>query len=239
MGTRNLTMVISDGETKVAQYGQWDGYPEGQGTTVLAFLQKVDLKKFRERLKSISFFSKKELQEIEKKDKETGGEESNRLYREKPWLSRDLGGEILNAIMYDKYTGNDEDYRKRDKKEFKVTVDKLQDQTSFAGDSLFCEWLWLIDLDKKTFEAYKGFNNTELAEGERFKYLEKECLKDAVEKAKRLAQREGKTLTKKEISEIKIDYYPVRHIVTFKLNKLPKPSEFIDAFEFLNEEEDQ
>jgi hypothetical protein len=39
MGTRNLTRVICDGKTKVAQYGQWDGYPEGQGKTVLNFLR--------------------------------------------------------------------------------------------------------------------------------------------------------------------------------------------------------
>jgi len=38
MGTRNLTMVISDGKTKIAQYGQWDGYPSGQGADILAFL---------------------------------------------------------------------------------------------------------------------------------------------------------------------------------------------------------
>lgn len=31
MGTRNLTCVVLDGEFKVAQYGQWDGYPEGSG----------------------------------------------------------------------------------------------------------------------------------------------------------------------------------------------------------------
>lgn len=31
MGTRNLTAVYIDGEYKVAQYGQWDGYPEGPG----------------------------------------------------------------------------------------------------------------------------------------------------------------------------------------------------------------
>lgn len=26
MGTRNLTIVYSNGEYKVAQYGQWDGF---------------------------------------------------------------------------------------------------------------------------------------------------------------------------------------------------------------------
>jgi hypothetical protein len=31
MGTRNLTIVIADKKIKVAQYGQWDGYIEGNG----------------------------------------------------------------------------------------------------------------------------------------------------------------------------------------------------------------
>ena len=40
MGTRNVTMVIHKGETKVAQYGQWDGTPDGQGVTILGFLSE-------------------------------------------------------------------------------------------------------------------------------------------------------------------------------------------------------
>lgn len=40
MGTRGLTMVICDGETKVAQYGQWDHYPEGNGITCLEFTKR-------------------------------------------------------------------------------------------------------------------------------------------------------------------------------------------------------
>ena len=40
MGTRNLTLVKDkEGKTKVAQYGQWDGYPEGQGSTILNFIK--------------------------------------------------------------------------------------------------------------------------------------------------------------------------------------------------------
>ena len=66
MGTRNLTMVIADAETKVAQYGQWDGYPEGQGKIALEFLRGVDLVKFRERLKSIKWLTKEQINEIDK-----------------------------------------------------------------------------------------------------------------------------------------------------------------------------
>ena len=35
MGTRHLIGVIKDGAYRVAQYGQWDGYPEGVGAELL------------------------------------------------------------------------------------------------------------------------------------------------------------------------------------------------------------
>ena len=41
MGTRNLTIVKHNGEYKVAQYGQWDGYPEGQGVMALEFARRI------------------------------------------------------------------------------------------------------------------------------------------------------------------------------------------------------
>ena len=40
MGTRHLTCVVKDGDYKVAQYGQWDGYPSGQGIDILTFLRE-------------------------------------------------------------------------------------------------------------------------------------------------------------------------------------------------------
>ena len=44
MGTRNLTMVIDqEGEVKVAQYGQWDGYPSGVGVGIVSFLKNETL----------------------------------------------------------------------------------------------------------------------------------------------------------------------------------------------------
>ena len=47
MGTRNLTAVFIGGQYKVAQYGQWDGYPEGNGKKILEFLKSLTKKDFK------------------------------------------------------------------------------------------------------------------------------------------------------------------------------------------------
>lgn len=49
MGTRNLTVVINNGKPCIAQYGQWDGYPQGQGYTIFDFLSNADLSQFRKK----------------------------------------------------------------------------------------------------------------------------------------------------------------------------------------------
>lgn len=41
MGTRHLICVSHNDQCKVAQYGQWDGYPAGQGVNILAFLREM------------------------------------------------------------------------------------------------------------------------------------------------------------------------------------------------------
>lgn len=46
MGTRHLTCVVKNNEYKVAQYGQWDGYPSGQGVNILNFLKEMSQEKF-------------------------------------------------------------------------------------------------------------------------------------------------------------------------------------------------
>lgn len=143
MGTRHLTAVIYKNEVKVAQYGQWDGYPEGQGQNVLKFTKEEDLEKFKEQLEKISFFTKEEIEELNKKSDPFEGRE---------YLSRNTGSDILYEIQ-------------------KGNVDKLVNSINFAADSLFCEWAYVIDLDNNFLEVYKGFNKSELDESERFYYL--------------------------------------------------------------------
>ncbi len=178
MGTRNLTMVISGAETKVAQYGQWDGYPSGQGATALLFLLKADLGKLKQHADKCKWISDNECEELEKTfDNET------KFYKEYPQFTRDTAAEIL------KYVYNCE------KEEIPMV-----DSSSFAADSLFCEWAYVIDLDKQTFEVYEGFNQSPLPETDRFSKMQK------AEDSK---------------------YYPVRHVKTYSLLDLPTEDSFI------------
>jgi hypothetical protein len=158
MGTRNLTMVISNGETKVAQYGQWDGYPSGNGVIVLEFLTSTNLEEFKNKLNKVFFMNGSKEKEIKKWMKSVGCEngwmnmDQSKLYQEKyPYLTRDNGAKILEMIME-----GEED-------EIWIT-----DSTDFAGDSLFCEWAYLVDLDKNILEVYEGFNK-DFEDGKHFR----------------------------------------------------------------------
>ena len=62
MGTRHLIAAKIDGVYKLAQYGQWDGYPEGQGVAVLDFLvNKMDVAAFTAALRNCRFISNMEI----------------------------------------------------------------------------------------------------------------------------------------------------------------------------------
>jgi hypothetical protein len=202
MGTRNLTMVISNGETKVAQYGQWDGYPGGQGSTALEFLRKMDANKFREKVGNLRWITKEEATALDETD----------WTKTHPFLSRDTGANILNTIYYDSMEIRDPDANvfSGKKIDFPCKVEFLQDESNFAADSLFCEWAYVIDLDKNTFEVYEGFNKSPLDENDRFYHLEKT----------------------REDSE----YYPIRLSKSYDLNNLPDVETFINDFK--EEDED-
>ena len=157
MGTRNLTVVFVDGEYKVAQYGQWDGYPEGQGMKCLRFLRNdMNEDVFREKLKNVRFATEKELDNIFGEFCGKNGyicsEQYSKLYKVHPEMHRDTGAEILNMIQ-------DGDIR------------LLKKDLFFAADGLFCEWAYVIDLDKRTFEVYTGFHKEPLTEKDRFFFL--------------------------------------------------------------------
>lgn len=160
MGTRNLTMVYCDGQYRVAQYGQWDGYPSGQGLTALQFARdKMRESEFRSAVLNSTQISGEELKALWK---EAGAdnegwvtmEVANKMRQLHPEFSRDTGADILEIVQ-------------SHPEGMKVDLD-----LAFAAESLFCEWAWLIDLDARTFEGYEGFNESrELTPEDRFYFL--------------------------------------------------------------------
>ena len=139
MGTRNLTIVKSKGKNRVAQYGQWDGYPTGQGDTIAKFIKKADLKKFKKLVEKLGTYTDKDIEQAYAEEGAIKGERfvscdiAERVNTKHPALSRDYGAGILDLI----YDGK---------------VDRVVLNEDFEKDSLFCEYCYKIDLDKETVE---------------------------------------------------------------------------------------
>ena len=140
-------MVIKDSKPVVAQYGQWDGYPSGQGVTILNFLKTHDMAILAKQLEKVRFANDEDNKKKEEffksigcKDGWMNGDQAVLYHKEYPYASRDIGGEILEMI----YNSTDEEI-------------VLVDSSNFANDSLFCEWGYVVNLDTMQLEVYKGF----------------------------------------------------------------------------------
>ncbi len=186
MGTRGLVCVQKGGEYKVAQYGQYDTDPEYRGFNILKFLNNVNLKVLESDISECIFYTEEQLQDILSEYK------PGTMIFGAPW-HRELCGitfeEILSLIVF----GN---------------VRSLENSINFAQQSLHCEWGYVIDFDKRTFEVYKGFNKKNLTKKDRFY--------------------KGKSIE---------EYKPIKLAVSYSLDDLPTEEEFLDFF-YPDEEEE-
>jgi hypothetical protein len=130
MGTRHITVVVKNNEVRVAQYGQWDGYPGGTGLNILKFLQHNNGE-------NISLLDEKiNLCRLIKDDTHPGLVAAFSSHPEN--FNRDTGSNILRIINES------------------IGPVYLVDYFEFAKDTVFCEWAWVIDLDNRVLDAYKG-----------------------------------------------------------------------------------
>jgi hypothetical protein len=180
---------MHDGKYKIAQYGQWDGYPSGQGVIALRFLRKMDRTKFVEALGRCRFITEEENKALwnecgaNPNSDMVSMDVSNKFKARYPELHRDCGADVLGIV----YGSQGEVL--------------LQDIIGFAGDSLFCEWCYVVDLDKNTFEVFKGFNKRKPGKNARFNDLATMVLKNG--------------------------YYAVKLMKTYPLDALPTEEEFL------------
>lgn len=92
MGTRHLqTVITKNGEVKIKQYGQWDGYPSGQGLEILQYLREANLEFYQEELEKIHEITQEQLNVINQLDEKAWKPAF-------PYLSRDCGYKIHHMI---------------------------------------------------------------------------------------------------------------------------------------------
>lgn len=205
MGTRNLTAVMAEGEYKIAQYGQWDGHPSGVGITILGFLSEAgNIDKLRAALSKVRFIDLKGrdkdfVESYNANAPKLLGDPDNRTPEQKHWFStyssRDIAGEILGAVS----SSSDNEIL-------------LRNNIGFAGNSLFCEYAYIIDLDAEIFEVYEGFNQEKVIE--------------------------GRFISSSEDAEKSEGYEPVKLIKSYKLSELPSEAAFLTDLEPDEEDED-
>jgi hypothetical protein len=145
MGTRNLTKVIDkDNIVRVAQYGQWDGYPEYTGKRILEFISEYQmLDKIESSLVKARFITQDEYDGLLKpyvNDEEMMTFEDGQTFATMyPSLTRDTGCDILKVLVY----SND--------------GIPLWDESDFENDDLFCEGVYTLNYNTRTFiSTYNG-----------------------------------------------------------------------------------
>jgi hypothetical protein len=140
MGTRNLTVVKDKaGTNRIAQYGQWDGYPSYSGIQALEFLRNKDWQALlQSNLDLVQFVGDEEVDQLYKQFETTDWENKDFL-NAYPGLHRDTGIGILAVVA------NATD-----------TI-KTVDNTEFANDSLFCEGIYEVDFSTNKFTS--NFND--------------------------------------------------------------------------------
>jgi hypothetical protein len=141
MGTRNLTIVKDKaGTTRIAQYGQWDGYPQHSGLKTLDFLRDEILKEnLLQRLTLVQFITDEECDELYNASKSSTDWENKDFLNEYPGLHRDTGVDILLAVASATETL------------------KTIDNSEFAKDELFCEGVYEVDFSNNNFiSTYHG-----------------------------------------------------------------------------------
>ena len=180
MATRSLIAVINKkGEVKVANYNQFDGYIEHIGVSVLKFISNQ--KKMEKLEENIENFTFTE--DIVR--------EENAYYMN--FLSSYLGVQLLENIANMK--------KEKDR--------TLYNYFDFMKDSLFCEYAYVINFQKKQLEIFTGLviephNSNPYFSGD-VSYV--------------------------QVASDGTIYFPVKLVKTFQLSDLPTVEDFKKMFE--------
>lgn len=138
MGTRGAFGFTKNGVNKIT-YNHFDSYPTGLGFDIIEFIMKNNIEKMNKIFNSITMVKHDDVPTVDqlKTLEEYFG---SRIDIRKVKDMEDLIG--TNQYITD----------------FQKGFPFMLDNENFMGDSLFCEYAYIINLDDNTLEVYYGFN---------------------------------------------------------------------------------
>lgn len=144
MGTRGLMGFAYDGELK-GQYVHFDAYPDGLGADIAKWIKTIN-SDTRFRLVVEKF---KELIAV---DEDVPATEDQKLALLRYYDPKVSTGSTDDWYALLRNTQGDPDAM--------LTAGFYIEGMDFARNSLFCEWAYVVDLDRKVLEVYKGFQKS-------------------------------------------------------------------------------
>ena len=143
MGTSSLTCVIHNGRLRVAKFSRFDGYPEshGVGMTILRFLHRPgSIERLTQGLKHLHVPGSHSAEDLDIAADETATSMAKMAITKQadvPLPRPELGARLLKMVI-----------RASPQTPLSLTLDIER-----ATDS---QWVYLLDLDRSTFEVFTG-----------------------------------------------------------------------------------
>lgn len=149
MSTRGFIGFVADGTEKIG-YNHYDSYPEGLGVDVLGWLRNA--------LTTHPEVLVKQIQALRVVDGDTEPTDQE-IEQFKATYDATVGGRSERPTWYQLLRGT------QGNPAAILRAGVIEDAGNFPGDSLFAEWGYVIDVDSRTFEVYRGFQDSSHTKG--------------------------------------------------------------------------
>ena len=147
MGTRGVIGFFKDSKGKIT-YNHFDSYPDGVGVDILEEIKGFSVEEIKEGFDNINLVDD-DKQPTEKEIKDFS-----------VYSNSSVGSQGMNNTEIKTYYQLLRNVQGTLKPYIKKEVNLMIDSESFLKDSLFCEWGYIINLDKEVLEVWEGFKET-------------------------------------------------------------------------------
>ena len=204
IGTRGAIGLFKGGKGKVT-YNHFDSYPDGVGKEILREVKEFSVEQMKKAFDGLKLVSDSQEEPTPKEIKEF-----------EQYSNAGVGEVMTNTEVHTYYQllrnlqGTIEPY-------LNGQVKLMIDNEDFLKDSLFCEYAYIVNLDKEVFEVWVGFQKQ--PQENRYKHTQEEIQKE-IDWWKK----------ERQIDHTK-EYFNCKLVKEYPLSKLPTEKKFLKDLE--------